>query len=181
MLSRTSYVTKSLGRVLLLAALAAGVAGCSAGMGELETYISEVKSRPAPPLDPPPVLEKFESFTYEAHGLRDPFSRPNDGAESSASSGPRPDPNRRKEPLESFPLDGLDMVGTLGSGDGLVALVLDPERVIHRVVVGNYMGQNDGRIVAIAEDKITLAELAPDSAGTGKWLHRDAEVALDDE
>ena len=49
------------------------------------------------------------------------------------------------------------------------------------VVVGNYMGQNDGRIVAIAEDKITLAELAPDSAGTGKWLHRDAEVALDDE
>lgn len=155
--------------------------GCSGGMGELDRYIADVKSRPAPPLEPPPVLEKFETFEYTAHDLRDPFSNPSDAAASGVASGPRPDPNRRKEPLESFPLDGLDMVGTLGGGDSLVALVMDPERVIHRVVVGNYMGQNDGRITSISEDKITLAELAPDSAGTGNWIHRDAEVALDDE
>lgn len=161
--------------------LAIGAVGCTAGMGELDRYISDVKSRPAPPLEPPPVLEKFETFEYTAHDLRDPFSNPSDAAASGVAAGPRPDPNRRKEPLESFPLDGLDMVGTLGSGGGLVALVMDPERVIHRVVVGNYMGQNDGRITAISEDKIILAELAPDSAGTGNWIHRDAEVALDDE
>ena len=168
-------------RVASLALVTALATGCSGGMNELETYLAEVKSRPAPPLEPPPVLEKFETFEYAAHDLRDPFSNPSDGAASGSTAGPRPDPNRRKEPLESFPLDGLDMVGTLGGGDGLVALVMDPERVIHRVVVGNYMGQNDGRITAITEDKITLAELAPDSAGTGKWVHRDAEVALDDE
>jgi type IV pilus assembly protein PilP len=179
--SRMTRVSASSFRMIVLGALTLAVTACSSSMGELDTYIAEVKSREVPPPEPPPVLEKFESFTYEAHDLRDPFSNPGSGESIGATAGPRPDPDRRKEPLESFPLDGLDMVGTLGGGDGLVALVMDPERVIHRVTVGNYMGQNDGRIVSITEDKISLTELAPDSAGTGKWLQRDASVSLDDE
>ena len=86
---------------------------------------------------------------------------------------------RRDRLLEAFPLDGLDMMGTLGAEGALVGLIMDPERVIHRVVVGNYMGQNDGRITAVYEDKIELAELVPD--GAGGWIERRAEVALDDE
>lgn len=168
-------IPRSLGFTVALAVLA----GCSPGMSDLEAYIAEVKSRPAPPLDPLPVMKQFETFEYAAHDLRDPFSNPKDEQVSAVASGPRPDPERRKEALESFPLDSLDMVGTLGSEGGLVALVMDPDKVIHRVVPGNYMGQNDGRIVGVHEDRIELVELVSD--GAGGWTERRADVALDDE
>ena len=76
-------------------------------------------------------------------------------------------------------LDSLDMVGTLGAGGKMVALVMDPERVVHKVVAGQYMGQSDGRIEAISENRIDLTELVPD--GAGGWMERKAQVALDDE
>jgi type IV pilus assembly protein PilP len=158
-------------------AVALGLSGCGGGNADLDAYLAEVKSRPAQPLDPLPVMQQFETFEYTAQDLRDPFSNPT-ADESGANNGLRPDPNRPKEPLESFPLDGLDMVGTLGEGGTLVGLIMDPERVIHRVNVGNYMGQTDGRITSITEDRIELIELAPD--GNGGWIERRAEVALDD-
>ena len=163
-------------RVVTIGLLMATIAGCTSRMGELENYITEVKQRPAPPLDPLPPMQEFETFEYQAHHLRDPFANPVD--KTAKSGGPGPDPNRRKEPLEAYPLDGLDMVGTLGGGDSLVGLIMDPERVIHRVVVGNYMGQNDGRITSVSQDKIELEEYEPD--GAGGWNPRHAEVALDD-
>jgi type IV pilus assembly protein PilP len=94
-----------------------------------------------------------------------------------SGSGPRPDANRRKEVLEAFPLDGLNMVGTIGSGD-LIGLVLAPDRVTYRVRPGNYLGQNDGRVTAIFEDRIEMVELVPD--GAGGWLERQAKIALED-
>ena len=164
-------------RLALPLLLAGCLAGCGGGNSDLDAYIAEVKSRPPLPLDPLPVMQQFETFEYTAQDLRDPFSNPT-ADESASSSALRPDPNRPKEPLESFPLDGLDMVGTLGEGGTLIGLIMDPERVIHRVNVGNYMGQTDGRITAIFEDRIELIELAPD--GNGGWIERRAEVALDD-
>jgi type IV pilus assembly protein PilP len=162
-----------------LVAAALLLAGCTGGMGDLRNYVDEVKARPAPPLDPLPVMQQFETFEYAAQDLRDPFSDPTDDQASAGGTGPRPDPNRRKEALESFPLDGLDMMGTLGGGDSVIGLVMDPDKVIHRVVPGNYVGQNDGRIVAVYDDKIELVELVPD--GSGGWTERRAEIALDDE
>lgn len=166
-------------RAAMIVGLGLALAACSGGRSELQGYVQEVKNRPAPPLDPLPTMQQFETFEYAAHDLRDPFSNPSAESVSGTGSGPRPDPERRKEPLEAYPLDGLEMMGTLGGGDSLVGLIMDPERVIHRVVVGNYMGQNDGRITSIQEDKIELAELVPD--GAGGWIERRAEVALDDE
>ena len=164
-------------RRLFPLAFALCLAGCGASNADLDAYIAEVKSRPPLPLDPLPVMQQFETFEYAAQDLRDPFSNPST-EQVAGDSGLRPDPDRPKEPLEAYPLDGLDMVGTLGEGDALIGLVMDPERVIHRVNVGNYMGQTDGRITAIFEDRIELIELAPD--GNGGWIERRAEVALDD-
>lgn len=161
---------------LLIAALV--LAACSPGRADLEAYVAEVKSRPGPPLEPLPVMQQFETFEYSAHDLRDPFSLPKQAEVSTASQGPRPDPDRRKEYLESFPLDGLDMVGTLGAGEDQVALVVDPEAVVHRITVGNYLGQNEGRVTAISETRIDLTELVSD--GAGGWLERQATLALDD-
>ena len=161
--------------LLLLAVLA--LAACSPGKADLEAYVAEVKARPGPPLEPLPVMQQFETFEYKAQELRDPFSVPKQ-SEEIATQGPRPDPDRRKEYLESFPLDGLDMVGSLGTGEELVALVVDPENVVHRVSVGNYMGQNEGRVTAISETQINLLELVAD--GAGGWLERQATLALDE-
>ncbi|GAB3729313.1 pilus assembly protein PilP [Luteimonas pelagia] len=163
--------------LVLLAACGRGITSTPGDAPNLEAWTAEVRARPAPPLDPLPVMQQFETFEYAAQGLRDPFS--NAFTDQGNGSGPRPDPSRRKQVLEQFPLDSLDMVGTLGTGGGLVALVMAPDKVTYRVRPGVYMGQSDGQVVAVAEDRIEIVELVPD--GAGGWLERPAEIALEDQ
>ena len=80
--------------------------------------------------------------------------------------------------METFPLDSLKLVGSLGVGKGMVALVMAPDKVTYRVQPGAYMGQSDGRVTAINEDRVELVELVPD--GAGGWLERPAKLALED-
>lgn len=168
-------------RIALAAVIVLGVAGCGRGITStpgdapnLEEWVANVRARPAPPLEPLPVMQQFETFEYAAQGLRDPFS---DAFADSGGVGPRPDSDRRKHELEEFPLDSLEMVGTIGRGASMVGLVMAPNKVTHRVRPGDYMGQSDGRITSIAEDRIELVELVPD--GAGGWLERPAAVALE--
>ncbi|MCD9047745.1 pilus assembly protein PilP [Luteimonas sp. MHLX1A] len=171
------------GRAFAIAAVAMSLAACgrdiTSSPGDapnLEEWVADVQARPAPPLDPLPVMQQFETFEYAAQGLRDPFS--DAFTSDSGGSGPRPDSNRRKQPLEEFPLDSIDMVGTIGRGSGLVALLMAPDKVTHRVRAGDYVGQNDGRVTSVAEDRVELVELVPD--GAGGWLERPASIALND-
>jgi type IV pilus assembly protein PilP len=175
---------KILVRTSILALALIALAGCSRGITStpgtapnLEKWVADVKARPAPALDPLPVMQQFETFEYAAQNLRDPFS--NAFTDQSGGSGPRPDPNRPRQALEQFPLDSLDMVGTIGTGPGSVGLIMAPDKVTYRVRPGMYMGQNDGRITAVHEDRIELVELVPD--GAGGWLERPASVALEDQ
>ena len=170
-MTRTS---SSAARRIAIALLAVGLSACVGGQGDLEKWVAEVKARPAPPLDPLPLMQQFESFEYAAQGMRDPFSEAFSGT---GGSGPRPDAARRKQTLEQFPLDSLDMVGTLGTARNLIGLVMAPDKVTYRVRPGAYMGQSDGRITAVYEDRIELVELVPD--GAGGWLERPAQVALE--
>ena len=155
--------------------LASVLAACGGSQGDLERWVAEIRARPAPPLDPLPVMQQFETFEYDAQNLRDPFSEIFNGGDG---GGPRPDAGRRKQTLEQFPLDSLDMVGTLHTGANMVALVLAPDKVTYRVAPGSYLGQNDGRVTGVREDRIDLVELVPD--GAGGWLERPASVALED-
>lgn len=171
-------------RLALAIAATLALAGCGRSVTStpgdapnLVEWVAEIKAKPAPPLDPLPVMQQFETFEYSAQGLRDPFSTA--FSPGSSESGMRPDPDRRKQALELFPLDSLDMVGTIGKGKALVALVMGPDKVTQRIVPGNYMGQSDGRVTAVFEDRIELVELVPD--GAGGWLERPATVTLDDE
>lgn len=184
---RASFKRDGARRALALALslpLVLGLAGCSRGVtstpGEapnLEKWVAEVKARPAPPLDPLPVMQQFETFEYNAYAMRDPFSTA--FTDEGGGNGPRPDSQRRKQTLEQFPLDSLDMVGTLGGGRNVIALVMAPDKVTYRVQPGNYLGQSDGRVTAVFEDRIELVELVPD--GAGGWLERPATVALEDQ
>ena len=170
--------------LVLAAAVALLAGGCARTVTStpgdapnLEEWVANVKARPAPPLDPLPVMQQFETFEYAAQGLRDPFS--NQFADGGNGSGPRPDPNRRRQVLEQFPLDSLDMVGTLGTGGGTVALVMAPDKVTYRVRPGAYLGQSDGRVTGVYQDRIELIELVPD--GAGGWLERPASIALENQ
>lgn len=165
----------TLARGLLLGAAILSLAACTRGSRDLEAWVAEVKSQPAPPLDPLPVMKQFETFEYAAQNLRDPFSQPTADQEG---GGLRPDPDRRKEVLEAFPLDSLDMVGTIGSGGSIIGLVMGPDKVTYRVRPGNYMGLSDGRVTAVFDDRVEMVELVPD--GAGGWLERQAKIALED-
>jgi type IV pilus assembly protein PilP len=70
------------------------------------------------------------------------------------------------------------MVGTLNIDDTLYGLLQTSDGLIHRVVPGNYLGQNDGRITEISESEITLVEIISD--GIGGYIERDAAVGLAD-
>ena len=162
--------------VLLLAACGRGVTSTPGDAPNLEKWVESERARPAQPLEPLPVMQQFETFEYAAQTLRDPFSN---AWSNSDTGGLRPDPDRRKETLEQYPLDSLDMVGTIGKGAGLVALVMGPDKVTYRVRPGNYLGQSDGRVTSVREDGLELVELVPD--GAGGWLERPASIALEDQ
>lgn len=159
------------------------VAGCGRSVGhspndpsDLAKWTKEVRTRPGPPLQPLPPITPFETFNYDAQGLRDPFDMES-AAAGISSTGPHPDSARRKQPLEHYPLDALKMVGTMGSkGTGLIGLVMTPDKVTYRVSPGMYIGQSEGRITSVSEDRIDIVELTPD--GAGGWLQRPASIAL---
>ncbi len=162
--------------MLSLSACGRGITSTPGDAPNLEKWIADVRARPAPPLEPLPVMQQFETFEYAAQSLRDPFS---DAWSNTDGGGLRPDPDRRKETLEQYPLDSLDMVGTIGGGANLIALVMAPDKVTYRVRPGAYLGQSDGRITGVQEDRIELVELVPD--GAGGWLERPAAIALEDQ
>jgi len=126
-------------------------------------------------LDPLPQMKPYEPFTYNAYDLPDPF-KPRKVEPGRGSSKLAPDMTRRKEPLEAFPLESLDMVGSLQRGKTWYALVRTPEKEVYQVHVGNYMGQDYGVITGIGDGEIRLKELVQDSAGD--WTERSSTLQL---
>ena len=166
------------GMVLVLVAF--GLTACGGDMDELDTYVNDVKARPGDGIAALPEVTPYEAYTYVAdkQGLRSPFVPDTPQATGAGVGGTRPDPDRSREYLESFPLDTLGMVGTLYIGETMYGLVQTSDGLIHRVVPGNYMGQNDGRITDISESEIVLMEIISD--GIGGYIERDAAVGLSD-
>jgi len=166
---------------LLLVVAAFAVSACGGDMGDLDEYINEVKARPGGRIEPLPEITPYEVFVYtaDAEGIRSPFIPDSPQAASGqVDGGTRPDPDRSREFLENFPLDSLRMVGTMELGGTNYGLVQTSDGLVHRVVPGNYMGQNDGRIVAIQDSEIELVEIISD--GIGGYLEREAAVGLAD-
>ena len=165
---------------LVLVFVAFGLTACSSNMDELDAYINKVQQEPGDGIDPLPEVTPYEAFAYVAdkQGLRSPFVPDTPQATGAGAGGTRPDLDRSREYLESFPLDTLGMVGTLYIGETMYGLIQTSDGLIHRVVPGNYMGQNDGRITDISESEIALVEIISD--GIGGYIERDAAVGLSD-
>ncbi len=126
-------------------------------------------------LEPLPQIKPYEPFAYNAFDLPDPF-KPRKIEPGRGSSKLAPDMNRRKEPLEAFPLESLNMVGSMQQAKTTFALVRTPEREVFQVRVGNYMGQDYGVVTAITDGEIRLKELVQDSAGD--WTERSSTLQL---
>lgn len=171
-----SMSTKYLRLLLILLALAS-LAGCTRGTADLHQWVASQKAKKGAPLPPLPVIKTFETFVYRDQEKRDPFAAPlAEQRQGQRANGPHPDRNRPKQPLEYFALDSLKMVGSIGVGTHIVALIQDPGKKIHRVHVNQYMGQNYGRVTDIHEDRVDLVELVPN--GNGGWMERKASIAL---
>lgn len=157
------------------------LAGCETDQDDLNRYIAEVKARPAAPIPPIPSVRTYTPYEYEGLEGRDPFRMSTrEGADEvvagGTGTGPRPDLQRTREYLERFELDTLTMVGTFEKEANEWALIRDPDGVVHRVAVGNYLGKNHGKVTMIEADGVHLSEFIPD--GTGDWIVREAEMAL---
>ncbi len=158
--------------IALLVALAL-LGGCgNANTQDLQAWTARVKARPSPKLKPIPELAPYQTYAYPAGDLRSPFV----AVAAKPVSNVHPNRLRKKEYLERFPLDALKFVGEISYDGTTYALIQDPEGVVHRVHDGMYLGQNNGRVVAIQPAKVEISEIVPD--GTGGYERRPSSLSL---
>ncbi len=163
-------------RVLIVVLSLGMLAGCADG-DDPRVFVANAGKDLRGKVDPLPEVKPYEPFVYEAMDLPDPFRpRKLSPAAGSGKGSVQPAFDRPKQPLENFPLESLKMVGTLQQGKLTYGLVRAPDKTLHRVKPGNYMGQNFGIITEITETEIKLTEVVQDSAGD--WTERSTALTL---
>ncbi len=175
-MSRQQRIVRVVAGGLLLALLA----GCGAENEELQEWMERQRREVKPSVSPLSPPKKFEAQPYSSLNTVEPFSnqklsvalkmearQPNSilGAEL----------NRRKEPLEAYPLDSMSMVGSVAKQAQPFAL-LRVDNLLYQVKLGDYLGQNYGRISKITETQIVLREIVQDAAG--EWIERASTLQL---
>ncbi len=176
-----SRALRVIARLFLAIGMLTMIASCGDdGMQDLRQFVKQTKARKPGRIEPLPEIKQIETFVYLPGDRRNPFL-PAQSAEAEAiaaqdDGGLTPDPNRRKEELEQFPLDSIRMVGTVDMNDTTWGLVKTSDKTIYRVKIGNYMGQNHGQITSITEDKIELTEIIPKKPRG--FMERQASVSL---
>lgn len=158
--------------------------GCGvSGDDELRQWMSELRSTTKPRVTPLTEPKQFLPQAYSAESGIEPFDsvkltqalRRDSTQLASNAALIAPEMARRKEPLESFPLDVMAMVGSLDKKGNPTAL-LKVDNLLYQVRVGNYIGQNYGKITRINESSIKLREIVQDA--TGDWIERAATLDL---
>lgn len=159
------------------------VACGSSGQEDLQAWMAQQRAVTKPQVQPIPEPKKFTPQAYTQESSTDPFSNQKltqalkrESAQSTSNAGlVAPELSRRKEPLESYPLDSMQMVGSLMKEDLPVAL-LRVDNLIYQVRPGNYLGQNYGKILKVGETDVVLREIVQDAAG--EWIERTATLQL---
>jgi len=167
-------------RLAIIFACMTAFACSSEEHSDLRQFVKESDKLPHGRIPPLPDVKPYEPFTYSAFDLLDPFKPRKIEPPKGAGGGfLAPDLNRRREPLESYPLESLRMVGTIEQNKQMFALVRAPDNTLFRVRHGNYVGQNFGRIVGIVESSVKLKEIVQDSGGN--WEEKDQALLLQEE
>ena len=155
-------------------------AGCSGEQDELQQWMEQQKREVKPSIQPLSAPKKFNPQPYSSMDGVEPFStqkltvalkqearQPNSLLSAEI--------NRRKEPLEAYPLDSMSMVGSVVK-QGRQYAFLRVDNLLHNVKVGDYLGQNYGKITKVGETEVTLREIVQDAGG--EWIERTAKLQL---
>ncbi len=174
-------------RLLSLGLLSMVLSACGGNTEDLEVWVDNIKAKPPGRIEPMPDVKVYQPHDYSSAALRSPFAIMeleleqqlkllHDGCDEAI----RPDPDRRREDLERYSLDSMEMVGTLdrpGKEWGLIRMTAGPiSGNVVKVQVGEYLGINHGQINAITEQQIEISTLVPDSKGC--WEKRKVFLAL---
>ena len=159
----------------LICAPALILAACGEGFSDLRQFVKDSDKSVVRKIDPLPQVKPFAPFAYEGFDLPDPFKPRKLAIKQNDGGGLAPDLNRRKEPLEAYPLEQLKMVGTLSQA-GITHALVRAEKTLYRVKKGNYLGQNFGLITEITDTEVKLKEIVQDTAGD--WTERQSVLPL---
>lgn len=167
----------------LVAALLLGVSmltGCAGDSDELQAWMDQQRREVRPNVQPLVPPKKFNPEIYAAADGVEPFAvqkltvalkqearQPNSALAAEL--------NRRKEPLEAYPLDAMAMVGSVNRKGQMYAL-MRVDGLLYQVKVGDYLGQNYGRVVTVTETEVALREIVQDAAG--EWIERPTSLQL---
>jgi type IV pilus assembly protein PilP len=174
-------IISHISRLTLLTVLLSGLAGCGdGGVQEIKQWMDGVRQSAKISVSKLSEPKKFTPFVYGGKDNVDPYNPAKLAAafarlKSKSTSELKPDLDRRREPLEGYPLDTLKMVGILQK-PGLSYAILQADKTIFQVKVGNYIGQNFGMINQITENEVQIKEIVQDAAGD--WVERKATLEL---
>jgi type IV pilus assembly protein PilP len=166
--------------IAFLCALALSLGACSNDQDELRQWMDQQRREIKPSVTPLQAPKKFDPQPYNVAESVDPFSSQKlTVALKQEARQPNSllaaELNRRKEPLEAYPLDSMSMVGSVNK-QGQPFALLKVDTLLYQVKVGDYLGQNYGRITRMGETEIALREIVQDAAG--EWIERPATLQL---
>jgi type IV pilus assembly protein PilP len=162
--------------------LVAGIclAACAGDEDELTQWMEQQKREVKPNVEPLSAPKKFNPQPYAALGAVEPFSTQKlTVALKQEARQPNSllaaEINRRKEPLEAYPVDSMTMVGSVMRNGRQYAL-LRVDNLLYQVKTGDYLGQNYGKITKISETDVSYREIVQDAAG--EWIERSSALQL---
>ena len=166
--------------VMTVTLAAMGLSACGNELSELQDWTAQQRRETRASVQPLSPPKKFTPQPYDTALSIDPFSTQKlSVAVKQEASQPNSlltaEMNRRKEPLEAYPLDSMMMVGSL-IRQGRPFALLKVDALLYQVKQGDHLGLNFGRITKISETEITLREVVQDAAG--EWIERTSTLQL---
>lgn len=156
------------------------LSGCGASIDDLVVYTEQVKANTEVNIVPYPEFKVLPSVDYDSNSLRSPFMRSlrNESTAIAIQTAncKQPNTNRKKQALENFGLDGLQMAGIFTNNGRKYALVKANDGSLHKVTRGSYIGLFHGRVTQIKKNEILIKEMLPDGAGC--WKSKDATLTM---
>lgn len=156
------------------------LSGCGANIDDLVAYSKQVKANTPVSIEEYPEFKELPAVKYTAGGLPSPFMRTTREQTASTQelipSCAQPNNNRKRQALESFGLDALQMSGVFTSDGRKYALVKANDGSLHKVTIGAYIGLFHGRVTQIKDSEILIKEMLPDGAGC--WKSKQATLTM---
>ena len=167
-------------RLSAVAAFCIVLAACGGDQDELQQWMEQQKREVKPSVEPLSAPKKFNPQPYAALGAVEPFSTQKlTVALKQEARQPNSllaaEINRRKEPLEAYPVDSMSMVGSV-TRSGRPYALLKVDSLLYQVKQGDYLGQNYGKITKISETDVSYREIVQDAAG--EWIERSSALQL---